>query len=162
MAGETDSTASPAFSETTGTAASSGSRDLGGIEDKKSNEILETPGFAQQELTREKAGSSLHGSSAEYFPNTSVSKTRDGLNSGNSIKDSPYSAGGISEKRNRQGKDASPSIPRLYPPAPHHCRKTSALVMTPGFRRRKKRDIRKQQREERRLEKKREPVEITV
>ncbi|MFR2660521.1 MAG: hypothetical protein ACLS9N_13445 [[Clostridium] leptum] len=51
--GETDSTASPAFSETTGT-ASSGSRDLGGIEDKKSGGILETPGFAQQELTREK------------------------------------------------------------------------------------------------------------
>ena len=121
--GETDSTASPAFSETTGTAASSGSRDLGGIEDKKSNEILKPQALHSKSLHGKKAGSSLHGSSAEYFPNTSVSKTRDGLNSGNSIKDSPYSAGGISENVTAREKTLPPSIPRLYPPAPHHCRK---------------------------------------
>ena len=153
MAGETDSTASPAFSETTGTAASSGSRDLGGIEDKKSNEILETPGFAQQELTREKAGSSLHGSSAEYFPNTSVSKTRDGLNSGNSIKDSPYSAGGISENVTAREK----TLPHQFPGStrqPRTIAENFRAGYDTGIQKAEKRDIRKQQREERRLEKK--------
>lgn len=153
VAGETDSTASPAFSETTGTAASSGSRDLGGIEDKKSNEILETPGFAQQELTREKAGSSLHGSSAEYFPNTSVSKTRDGLNSGNSIKDSPYSAGGISENVTAREK----TLPHQFPGStrqPRTIAENFRAGYDTGIQKAEKRDIRKQQREERRLEKK--------
>ena len=153
VAGETDSTASPAFSETAGTAASSGSRDLGGIEDKKSNEILETPGFAQQELTREKAGSSLHGSSAEYFPNTSVSKTRDGLNSGNSIKDSPYSAGGISENVTAREK----TLPHQFPGStrqPRTIAENFRAGYDTGIQKAEKRDIRKQQREERRLEKK--------
>lgn len=116
------------------------------------NNQKESPDFAQQELEREKSDFSSSASPNKYFPNTSVTKTRDGLNHGNNVT-TPYSSAESSDRITSKNV----SLPYQFPGSnrqPRTIAENYRAGYATGVRKAEKRELRRQQREERRQEKK--------
>ena len=116
------------------------------------NNQKESPDFAQQELEREKSDFSSSASPNKYFPNTSVTKTRDGLNHGNNVT-TPYSSAEGSDRITSK----SVSLPYQFPGSnrqPRTIAENYRAGYATGVQKAEKRELRRQQREERRQEKK--------
>ena len=105
-----------------------------------------------QELEREKSDFSSSASPNKYFPNTSVTKTRDGLNHGNNVT-TPYSSAEGSDRITSK----SVSLPYQFPGSnrqPRTIAENYRAGYATGVQKAEKRELRRQQREERRQEKK--------
>lgn len=145
-------------SENISSTVSADSPNIRGLDSTAENSRKEEPGFAQRELEQEKSCFSFSASPNEYFPNTSVEKIRDGLNSGNDVRSAPYS----SNESSGRATPKSVSLPCQFPSSsrqPHTLAENYRAGYTVEVQKAEKRELRRQQREERRQEKKRNRLE---